>query len=97
MAQAWIQFQGMCLVCHGAPGRERSAIGKGMLPDPPSLSEEAPEWTPGELFWITKYGLKMAGMPAFGPTHDDQTLWTITSFVNELPNLTPKELQELRK
>jgi len=30
-------------------------------------------------------------MPAFGPTHDDAKLWTITAFGRQLPSKTPAE------
>ena len=26
---------------------------------------------PAELFWVTKHGIKMTGMPAWGATHGD--------------------------
>ncbi|MCZ7594211.1 MAG: cytochrome c [Hyphomicrobium sp.] len=35
----------------------------------------------------------MTGMPAFGPTHDDQTLWNIVAFVRQLPNMTADQYQ----
>ena len=33
-------FEAMCVTCHGAPGVERSEIGKGLTPQPPELSPE---------------------------------------------------------
>jgi mono/diheme cytochrome c family protein len=30
----------------------------------------------------------MTGMPAFGENHDDQEIWEIVSFVNQLPGMT---------
>ena len=32
-------FDAMCVVCHPAPGKERSNIGKGLRPEPPNLAE----------------------------------------------------------
>lgn len=78
-------FESMCVTCHGAPGVGRSEIGEGLLPRPPELSEEVPEWTPAELFWIVEHGIKMSGMPAFGETHDDRTLWGIVGVLRMLP------------
>lgn len=46
--------------------------------------------TAHEVFWLVKHGAKMTGMPAFGPTHDDQTLWNIVALVKELPAMTPE-------
>jgi hypothetical protein len=43
-----------------------------------------------QVYWIAKHGVKMAGMPAFGPSHDDHTLWSVAAFVKELPAMTPE-------
>lgn len=94
MSEAFLHFHEMCVVCHGAPGIEQGEIGRGMMPNPPELSDEAEEWSPAELFWITKHGIKLAGMPAFGPTHSDEQLWGIVHFVRRLPDMTPAEYRE---
>lgn len=89
LANGFHHFREMCVVCHGAPGVERGELGKGMNPEPPELSEEAAEFSPRELFWITKHGIKMAGMPAFGPTHSDPEIWAIVAYVQRLPEMSP--------
>ena len=87
------EYAAMCAGCHGAPGRMRSAAGKGLHPLPPDLAVSAGEWRPEELFWIVKNGIKMTGMPAFGRTHDDKTIWDIVAFVKALPNMSPDQYQ----
>jgi cytochrome c553 len=89
------EFHEMCVVCHGAPGVERSALGEGINPKPPDLAKEAAEWSNRELFWITKHGIKLAGMPAFGVTHTDQDLWGIVAFLRRLQNMSPAEYHQL--
>lgn len=84
-------FRSMCVLCHGAPGVERGELGKGITPEPPELSEAAEEFSERELFWITKHGIKMAGMPAFGPTHSDEEIWGIVAFLTRLGRMTPEE------
>jgi mono/diheme cytochrome c family protein len=86
-------FRSMCVVCHGAPGVERGELGKGITPTPPELSEEAAEFTTRELFWITKHGIKMAGMPAFGTTHSDEEIWGLVAFLEELGGMSGEEYQ----
>ncbi len=81
-------YREMCAGCHAAPGVERSEIGKGLYPHPPKLVRAVNDWSPGELFWITKYGIKMSGMPAFGPTHSDDKIWDIVAFLKQLPSMT---------
>lgn len=86
-------FREMCVVCHGAPGVERGEFGKGMNPTPPDLGRMAQRYNARELFWVIKNGLKMAGMPAFGPTHSDEEIWGIVAFLQQLPGMSPQEYQ----
>lgn len=93
VAQSRIQaggaaYQAMCEHCHGAPGVDRADWAEGMLPKPPYLYEAAVHWDVNEVFWLAKHGVKMSGMPAFGPTHADEDLWNIALFVSELPAMT---------
>lgn len=45
--------------------------------------------------WILQHGIKMTGMPAFGPTHDEKELWAMVAFVRRLPDMSPSEYKEL--
>ncbi|MBE0597012.1 MAG: cytochrome c [Desulfuromonadales bacterium] len=96
LQQGLRHFDAMCVICHGAPGLPSSAIGQGMVPTPPELSQRVRGWTPGEMFWIISNGIKMTGMPAFGPTHSEPELWAILAFVRELPGIAPEGYQALR-
>ena len=80
-------FDSMCAGCHGAPGKNPEAIGQGLNPSPPDLAEEALEMSPAELFWVTRNGIKMTGMPAWGASHDDDALWPVVAFMMKLPGL----------
>jgi len=90
-----LEFGEMCAGCHAAPGKERGEIGKGLNPSPPNLAEVGSSWSSAELFWILKNGIKMSGMPAFGPTHSDARLWSIVAFVMQLPKLTPDDYKKM--
>ena len=85
------EYKAMCEHCHGGVGVGRAGWASGMLPHPPALATEAGEWTGREVFWIVRHGIKMTGMPAFGPTHDDQTIWNIAAFVDHLPQMSAEE------
>ncbi len=88
LARAGIKdFDAMCVACHGAPGREPEAMGQGLNPPAPDLAESAAHMNPAELFWVTKNGLKMTGMPAWGATHDDDALWPVVAFITTLGDL----------
>ncbi|MDT8388667.1 MAG: cytochrome c [Thiogranum sp.] len=82
-----------CAHCHGEPGAEHEPWASNMRPEPPELTEAAAEWEVHEVFWIVKHGLKMTGMPAFDPEHDDETIWGIAAFVKRLPGMTPEAYQ----
>ena len=78
-------YQEMCVECHSAPGVPRSEMARGLYPRAPRLTHAADEMSAAELFWITKNGVKMTGMPAFGPTHTDEQIWAITAFLKKMP------------
>jgi mono/diheme cytochrome c family protein len=90
------QYADMCSSCHLAPGMKRTEVSRGLYPRAPEL-RRATGLTPAELFWITKHGIKMTGMPAWGVTHDDELLWDVVAFVRKLPELTPEQYQALVK
>ncbi len=88
-------YDAMCASCHGAPGRERGVVGKGLNPEPPLLAKEADDWSPAEVFWVTANGVRMTGMPAFGPTHSDEELWDVVALVKRLPRMSTDEYRAL--
>ncbi len=88
-------FDSMCAGCHGAPGQQPEAMGQGLNPSPPNLAESAEHMTPAELFWVTKHGIRMTGMPAWGATHDDEALWPVVAFMLALPELDADGYQAL--
>lgn len=88
-------FKTMCAGCHGAPGQEPQALGRGLNPPPPDLAESAAQMAPAELFWVTKHGIRMTGMPAWGTTHDDDALWPVVAFITALPELSADDYQAM--
>jgi mono/diheme cytochrome c family protein len=83
-----------CAVCHASPGVPRGDIAQGLYPTPPDLAKTAPLYSPGELFWIVKNGIKMTGMPAWAD-HSDKELWATVAFVRKLPGMTPEDYTKL--
>jgi len=88
-------YREMCVGCHLAPGMEESEIRQGLMPQPPKLQEAARHWTPAELFWIIKNGVKMTGMPAWGVTHSDEKIWSMVAFLQQLPDMTAAKYHEM--
>lgn len=88
-------YKETCETCHGGPGAQRAQWASGMRPRPPHLAKAAARWELREIYWLAKHGARMTGMPAFGPTHDDSTLWSIAAFAKELPAMTPERYRQL--
>ncbi|RYF39416.1 MAG: cytochrome c, partial [Comamonadaceae bacterium] len=82
-------FHDKCVQCHGAPGVAQDDIGKSMQPVPGPLVDAMQRWRPREIYWITRHGIKMSGMPAWEFRLEDSQLWDITAFIARLPTLTP--------
>jgi hypothetical protein len=83
-----------CAVCHGAPGAERGDLAGGLYPRPPNLADAARLYTPGELFWIVKHGIRMTAMPAWGD-HSDDELWATVALIEKLPGMTDQDYAKL--
>lgn len=79
-----------CAVCHGQPGVDPTPIAKGLNPTPPDLFRATREPDPQENFQFIKHGIKMTGMPAFGPTQSDDQVWALVAFLNVLPGIKPE-------
>jgi mono/diheme cytochrome c family protein len=93
-----IEYREACLVCHGAPGVDPGEIGMGLNPGAPDLTvPRVQARSDGQLFWITSEGIRLTGMPAFSPTHDENEIWQIVAFVRHLPELTDEEAAELKR
>jgi mono/diheme cytochrome c family protein len=98
-------YNEMCAQCHLKPGNKNSDISLGLYPSPPNLSLAPDDHAHGHgadeiasaqrQFWIIKHGIKASGMPAWGPTHDDQRIWAMVAFIRKLPTLTPEQYQIL--
>jgi hypothetical protein len=79
-------YAGMCTGCHLAPGVGDNEMRQGLYPQPPNLSQPR-DRRPAQSFWIIKHGIKMSGMPAWGVTHDDEAIWGLVAFLQQLPTM----------
>lgn len=93
-------YNDMCAGCHLKPGKTESDFSIGLYPKPPNLASPGHAHGDAEAeakrsFWIIKHGIKASGMPAWGPTHDDERIWAMVAFLQRLPELTPEQYQIL--
>ena len=89
--EGFAHYKEMCQGCHGGPGQEETELAKGLNPPAPDLSESGQEMSAEELFWVTKNGIKMTGMPAWGKTHPDSKIWAIVAAVKRLHETSAAE------
>lgn len=92
----------MCTACHLAPGLKPTELSLGLYPQAPKFFERTPSKDPDEkleraraYFWVIKNGLKMTAMPAWGLSHDDDSIWAMTAFVLELNAMTPEQYRQI--
>jgi mono/diheme cytochrome c family protein len=86
------EYRQSCAICHSTPGQPHTAIAHGMFPDPPELfkSDEMVTGDPeGITFWKITHGIRLSGMPGFGPTLSDTTRWQLTMLVAHADKLSP--------
>lgn len=95
VARGAAHFDLGCRGCHGAPGDPLPPVPQAMTPHPPRLSERVPQLAARELFFIVKHGVKFTGMPAWPVAARDDEVWSMVSFLRQLPNLAPHEYQNL--
>ncbi|HMN81470.1 MAG TPA: c-type cytochrome [Burkholderiaceae bacterium] len=100
-ARGAVCYRDHCAQCHGGPGVEPSDVGKSLQPLPGPLVDAARRWQARELYWITRHGIKMTGMPAWELRLADRELWAVTAFLLALPELSPaayrQTMDELRE
>lgn len=87
-------FRDHCVQCHGAPGVAPGEFSKSLQPVPVSLIDSARHWRARELYWITRHGIKMSGMPAWEYHLADADLWGLVAFLTQLPAMSTRVYDE---
>jgi cytochrome c553 len=84
-----------CAPCHGAPGQAQTPIAQRMSPPPPAFAQGIADWTPAQLFVITRDGVKFTGMPAWPGLPREEEVWSLVAFLRALPALDEADYQRL--
>jgi thiosulfate dehydrogenase len=77
-----------CAVCHGTANTTPNAIARGLgSVRPPQFNKndvmDDPE---GETYWKIEHGIRFTGMPSFGKSLDEKSIWQITYFMKRVPD-----------
>jgi mono/diheme cytochrome c family protein len=100
LARGRAHFADHCASCHGNDGRGRTAIGQNLYPKAPDMTLSATQdLSDGELYAIIENGVRLTGMPAWGPSGkvDDLQTWHLVHFIRHLPRLTPEEIETMEE
>ena len=91
VARGALLYRVNCAQCHGGPGFPQSKIGQSMQPLPGPLIDASARWQPRELYWITRHGIKMSGMPAWEFHLSQEDTWAVVAFMQVLPTLSARD------
>ena len=86
-------YRAHCAQCHGGPGQAPQPYALGLNPAPAALVATARTRTAAEIFWVTRQGIKMTGMPAWQYRLTDDEIWDVVAFLRVLPALSAEDYQ----
>ncbi len=78
-----------CAGCHGTLDKSPSKLGADFYPPVPQIIQnpmDDPEWF---IFYVTKHGVRLTGMPAWGRQLKDDEIWKIAAFLSRIDKLPP--------
>lgn len=79
-----------CAVCHGAIDQGATSIARGMFPKPPQLFvKTVADDPPGEIYWKTKNGIRLTGMPAFTGSLTETEIWQVSLLLKKADQIPP--------
>ena len=70
-----------CAVCHGSLKQPTSPLKDKFYPPVPQLMSRTPDDPDANLFYVTKYGIKLSGMPGWDGVLSDDEIWKTVLFV----------------
>ncbi|MES1254282.1 MAG: cytochrome c [Acidobacteriota bacterium] len=83
-------YEAHCAVCHGGAAAKISPLHDKFSPPAPQLINRIPHDPDAWLFWVTKHGVRMTGMPAWDGVLSDEAMWKIIAFIKHSHTLPPE-------
>lgn len=84
------EYEEHCAVCHGGADPKISPLQNRFSPPAPQLINRIPHDPDPWLFWVTKHGVRMTGMPAWDGVMTDDDIWKAIAFIKHSDNLPPE-------
>lgn len=84
-------YQEDCAVCHGVHDHSKTAIAKGMYPQPPQFfrDDDVGDDPVGVTYWKVANGIRLTGMPSFKNSLSDTELWQVSQLLANTDGLPP--------
>src|ERR1700680_2729844 len=80
-----------CAVCHGLPGQDQTAIGKGEVSKPPELfkGKGVTDDPVGETYWKVANGIRLTEMPGFTGLLSTEQMWQVSLLLLDADKFPP--------
>ena len=91
------EYEEHCAFCHGGAKAKISPMQDRFSPPPPQLVNRIPHDDDAWLFWVTKHGVRMTGMPAWDKVMSDEEMWMVVSFIKHSDKLPAEVKAEWEK
>ena len=82
-------YEDHCAFCHGGAKAKISPMQHKFNPPAPQLVNRIPHDPDAWIFWVTKHGVRMTGMPTWDGVLTDEQMWNIVAFIKRSDKLPP--------
>lgn len=82
-------YEQHCALCHGGAQAKISPMQNKLNPPAPQFIDRIPHDEPAWLFWVTKHGIRMTGMPTWDGLLSDDAIWKVVAFIKNSDKLPP--------
>jgi mono/diheme cytochrome c family protein len=85
-----VKYEAHCALCHGGAAARISVMQNKFNPPAPQLVNTVPHDPDAWIFWVTKHGVRMTGMPSWDGVLSDDEMWKIVAFIKHSNQLPPE-------
>ena len=90
LSEGATEYEEHCAFCHGGAKAKISPMRDKFNPPAPQLVNRIPHDDDAWLFWVTKHGVRMTGMPTWDGVLSDDEIWKIVAFIKHSDKLPPE-------
>ncbi len=83
-----------CALCHGSLTKGTSPLQKNFYPPVPQLMAHTPDDPDANLFYVTKYGIRMTAMPGWDGVLSDDDIWKTVLFIKNSAKMKDEGQQQ---